>query len=83
MSSIYISNICEKVKSYDWDQKPQSHQPKTFVTWFEKMFGSKYLMAFYVFTNRFLIDVVYSSKIGPMCPHLPQHKTKYESQSSG
>ena len=58
MSSIYISNIYEKVKSYDWDQKPQSHQPKTFVTWFEKMFGSKYLMAFYVFTNRFLIEVV-------------------------
>ena len=71
------------VTSYDWDQKHQDQQPKTFVTWFEKLFGSRYLMDFYVFTNRFLIDVVYSSKIGPMCPHLPQHKTKYESQSSG
>ena len=51
------------VKSYNLDQKHQEHHPKTFVTWFELMFCLKYLMHFYIFAQRLLIEVVFSSKL--------------------
>ena len=51
------------VKSYNFDKKHQHHQPTTFAARFGIMFCLKYLMEFYSFTHRFLIEVVHFIKL--------------------